>query len=101
MDHFKQFVCNKNGIPLVVLKLYKFYKDDEIRDMLNSHLKNFQSRYNFPVFCTKCNAPMNYKNNQDGSFYYACSNPECKKDTDPIKPYTIDEQKIAPLIKES
>ena len=102
MDHFKQFVCNKNGIPLVILKLYESYEDDKIKDMLQVLLKPCRSRYGFTVHCVKCNAIMNLKRNRkDGSFYYARSNPECKRDTDSSKPWTISADYIPPLLKES
>lgn len=102
LDRFKKFICDKNDIPLLVLKLYKSYKDDEIRDMLKSNLDPFHSRNEFPVFCIKCNAIMDLKRNRkDGSFYYACSNPECKRSIDSPKPWTVSAEYIPLLLKES
>lgn len=102
MDHFKQFICNKNGIPLVVLKLYKSYEDDEIQDMLRVFLEPCHSRYGFAVHCDKCKTIMNLKQNRtDDSFFYACSNPDCKGDTDSPKPWTVSAEYIPILLKES
>lgn len=101
MDHFKQFICNKNNMPLIVLKLYESYKNNEVMDILKLSLKPYHSRYAFPIFCIKCKSLMNYKqNSKDGSFYYACSNPNCKKNTDPPKPFTISAEYIPPLLRE-
>ncbi len=100
MDLFKQFMAGKNGIPFIVLRLYESYKDNEIKDLLKVLLKPCHSRYGFPAFCTKCNALMRYtKDNENNN--YTCSNPACKDDTDPSKPYTISAREIPPLLKES
>ncbi len=101
MDHFKQFICNKNNIPFVQLKLYNSHDDDEIKDMLKFNLKPYHSPYSFPVYCYQCYSIMNCKkNSKDGSLFYSCPNPDCKSDTDPTKPLTFSAECIPPLLRD-
>lgn len=100
MDCFKKFICNKNDIPLVVLKLYKSYRCDEIEGMVKASLEPFHNRYNYPVFCDTCYVRMNYKKNtKNGSFFYSCTHPLHVNPNNPIRPYSVNEDKIPPLLK--
>ncbi len=100
MDHFKQFICTKNDIPLVPLKLYKSYKRDEMKAMLKASLEQFHDRYNYPVFCDTCHVRMNYKkNSKNGSFFYSCSHPLHVNPNNPTRPYSVNEDIVPPLLK--
>lgn len=72
-DAFKEYLCREVlGRPLLKIELFDF-KENLKEELINTiNASNFNSKYNYPIYCKCCGRKMTYRDKNDGSYFYYC-----------------------------